>query len=58
MRLENKTAIISGATGVIGEATTRRFLDEGANVALVGRSEEKLSNLISCLLYTSPSPRD
>ena len=49
MRLENKTAIITGATGGIGEATTRRFLDEGANVALVGRSEEKLSNLISNL---------
>lgn len=42
-RLEGKTAIITGATGGIGEATTKRFLDEGASVMLVGRSEDKLN---------------
>jgi len=41
-RLESKTAIITGATGGIGEATAKRFLDEGACVMLVGRSKEKL----------------
>jgi len=41
-RLDGKTAIITGATGGIGEATAKRFLDEGANVMLVGRSKEKL----------------
>ncbi len=41
-RLDGKTAIITGATGGIGEATAKRFLNEGANVMLVGRSEEKL----------------
>ena len=41
-RLEGKTAIITGATGGIGEATTKLFLEEGANVMLVGRSAEKL----------------
>ena len=41
-RLESKTAIITGATGGIGEATAKRFLDEGASVMLVGRSAEKL----------------
>ena len=45
MRLKNKTAVISGATGGIGEATSKLFLAEGANVVMVGRDEEKLNTL-------------
>jgi NAD(P)-dependent dehydrogenase (short-subunit alcohol dehydrogenase family) len=41
-RLDGKTAIVTGATGGIGEATAKLFLEEGANVMLVGRSAEKL----------------
>jgi len=41
-RLAGKAAVITGATGGIGEATAKRFLDEGASVMLVGRSKEKL----------------
>ena len=41
-RLDGKVAIITGATGGIGEATTQLFLKEGAKVMLVGRSAEKL----------------
>lgn len=41
-RLAGKVAIITGATGGIGEATARRFLQEGASVMLVGRSADKL----------------
>ncbi len=41
-RLDGKVAIVSGATGGIGEATATRFLEEGASVMLVGRSAEKL----------------
>ena len=41
-RLQGKTAIIAGATGGIGTATARLFLEEGVNVMLVARSPEKL----------------
>ena len=45
MRLANKVAIITGATGDIGASTARKFLDEGASVMLAGRSAEKLQSL-------------
>lgn len=41
-RLSGKVAVITGATGGIGEATAKLFLDEGASVMLIGRSKEKL----------------
>lgn len=49
-RLEGKTAIITGATGGIGEATAKRFLEEGASVMLVGRSADKLKDTRGRLL--------
>lgn len=42
-RLQDKVAIITGATGGIGEATARLFLDQGAKVMLVARSQDKLN---------------
>ena len=48
-RLEDKVAIITGATGGIGEATAKLYLDQGAKVMLVGRSQEKLDATIAKL---------
>lgn len=40
-RLADKITIITGATSGIGEATARRFIEEGATVVLAGRSDDK-----------------
>jgi len=42
MRLSGKVAIVTGATGGIGEASAARFLKEGASVMLVDLSEDAL----------------
>ena len=40
MRLENKTAIITGGGSGIGLACARAFSREGANVVIFGRRKE------------------
>ena len=40
-RLEGKTAVITGGTSGIGEASAEVFAAEGARVVIAGRSEEK-----------------
>ncbi|WP_242128721.1 SDR family oxidoreductase [Sphingobium sp. Sx8-8] len=45
MRLEGKTAVITGAAGDIGGATTHRFVEEGARLALLDRDEGGLTAL-------------
>ena len=44
-RFNGLIVLVTGATGSIGEAISRRFAMEGATVILTGRSEEKLSVL-------------
>lgn len=43
--LSGKTLLITGASRGIGEATARLFVEAGANVALIARSEEAIADL-------------
>ncbi|CAO3431563.1 SDR family NAD(P)-dependent oxidoreductase [Azospirillum doebereinerae] len=48
-RFQNKAVIVTGAASGIGEATARRFSEEGAMVALIDRNEEGLRKLAAAL---------
>ncbi len=51
--LENKTALIVGASGGIGSAITKAYINNGCQVVVAGRSEEKLRSL--CNEINSPN---
>lgn len=44
-KLANKTAIVTGASSGIGETIAKSLAEEGANVVLVARTEEKLQKI-------------
>ena len=48
-RLSGKKALITGGTTGIGFATAKRFLEEGAQVAIAGQSHERLQKALSQL---------
>lgn len=49
MSLNKKVALVTGASGGIGEATAKLFAKEGASVVLIGRNEKKLNGVVSDL---------
>jgi NAD(P)-dependent dehydrogenase (short-subunit alcohol dehydrogenase family) len=49
MRLEGKCAVITGGSSGIGLATARLFIEEGAQVALLGRNQTRLDAAIEAL---------
>jgi NAD(P)-dependent dehydrogenase (short-subunit alcohol dehydrogenase family) len=47
--LDNKTALVTGATGGIGLATAQRLAAEGAHVFLTGRKQESLDAAVASI---------
>ena len=48
-RLEGKTAVVTGGNSGIGLATAKRFLAEGARVAISGRNQKTLDEAVKTL---------
>ncbi|EEY54954.1 uncharacterized protein PITG_08531 [Phytophthora infestans T30-4] len=57
MSLKGKIAVITGASMGIGAATARRFAREGASLALLARSKDKLMQLVEELQSVPGSGR-
>lgn len=45
-QLSGKTALVTGASSGIGRATAKLFAEQGANIVVVARREEKLKSLV------------
>ena len=49
MNIRNKTIVLTGASGGIGRAIAEKLNAEGARLILVGRNEQKLTQLVADL---------
>lgn len=54
MLLKGKTAVVTGGSRGIGLAIVKRFLEEGANVALCGSREETAQKALDGILAVQP----
>ncbi|MUK90235.1 2,4-dienoyl-CoA reductase [Ornithinibacillus sp. L9] len=51
--MKGKTVIVTGSSSGMGKYMAKKFADEGANVVLTGRTEEKLVNVKQELMETA-----
>jgi NAD(P)-dependent dehydrogenase (short-subunit alcohol dehydrogenase family) len=54
LKLQNKTAIVSGSTGGIGFAIASALAQEGAAVVVNGRTKQRVSSAVDQILKVSP----
>lgn len=57
LKLANKKAFISGSTAGIGYATAKRFLEEGAEVIINGRTDQSVNEAVSKLKHATKSQK-
>ncbi|MGB3750878.1 MAG: SDR family oxidoreductase [Arcobacteraceae bacterium] len=55
LKIENKRALITGSTQGIGFATARKLCEEGVNIIINGRNDEKVNNAVAQLRKEFPS---
>lgn len=53
--MKGKIALVTGASSGIGYATAQRLLNEGCNVIITGRNEEKLKSSVNSLRHSDKS---
>ena len=46
MKLQNKVAIVTGASGTVGRDISKKLVSEGCKVVLVGKNSKKLNKLV------------
>ncbi|WP_121628534.1 SDR family NAD(P)-dependent oxidoreductase [Poseidonibacter antarcticus] len=57
LKIENKIALVTGATQGIGFATAKKLCEEKANVIINGRNKEKLDNAINKIKKDVPNAK-
>lgn len=58
MSVQNKTAIVTGASSGIGEATTRLLVEKGVKVFAIARRKERIENLANEFSNVVPVVQD